>query len=128
MAWKYKYDKYQQGDVLLQKVDEETFKKDWNASFKVSHDKFDSRMVLREGEGTGHAHAIYLEDMLEEAGVKMCKHSEYAMTYSGLIVTGAPVNLKHEEHDTIALDPGHYFIKRVREYDPISGRTRGVID
>ena len=119
------YTKIQQGDVLLLKVTEEEFNKK-NFSYQTSTHK--ERAVLAEGEATGHYHAIYMEDMLEEAGVTLCKDSEYTSTNGGLIIEGASVELKHEEHDTITLEPGFYLQRIVKEYDHISGITRRVAD
>ena len=120
------YIKIQQGDVLLLKVTEEEFNKARNLNHKTStHTK---RAVLAEGEATGHYHAIYMEDMLEEAGVTLCKDSQYDRQNRGVIVTGASVELKHEEHDTIVLEPGFYLQRIVKEYDHISGIARRVAD
>ena len=120
------YIKIQQGDVLLLKVTEEEFNRARNLNHKTS--THINRAVLAEGEATGHYHAIYMEDMLEDAGVTLCKDSQYDRQNRGVIVTGAPVELKHEEHDTITLEPGFYLQRIVKEYDHISGITRRVAD
>ena len=123
----YDYDKYQQGDVILRKVDEATF----NVEAKnLNHhtNKHDKRAVLAEGEATGHYHAVYMDDLLEGAGVTLCKGGEYSRRNEGIIVTGASVELRHEEHDTITLEPGYYLQKIVDEYDHIAQRTREVAD
>ena len=120
------YVKHQQGDVLLLKVDLETF----NKAQRLNHKKHthENRAVLAEGDGTGHYHAIYMDDMLEGAGVTLCKDNEYDRQNRGIIVEGAPVKLKHEEHNTITLEPGYYLQRIVNEYDHISGITRRVAD
>ena len=120
------YIKYQQGDVILQQVSEEEF----NNSSQIKHkiDTHDTRAVLAEGEATGHYHAVYMEDMLDNAGITLCKNSEYDRQNRGIVITGAPVELKHEEHDTITLEPGFYLQRIVNEYDHISGITRRVAD
>ena len=120
------YIKIQQGDVLLLKVTEEEFYD--NKNIQYTNKVHNHRAVLAEGEATGHYHAIYMEDMLEDAGVTLCKGTEYDRTNRGVIVTGAPVELKHEEHDTITLEPGFYLQRIVKEYDHISGITRRVAD
>ena len=119
------YIKYQQGDVILRKVDEATF----NAN-RLNHriTKHDKRAVLAEGEATGHYHAVYMDDLLAGAEITLCKSGEYTRQNDGIIVTGAPVELKHEEHDTITLEPGFYLQRIVKEYDHISGITRRVAD
>ena len=120
------YIKYQQGDVILQQVSEEEFNKNSQINYKIVDHK--TRAVLAEGEGTGHYHAVYMEDMLDNAGITLCKNSEYDRQNRGIVVTGAPVELKHEEHDTITLEPGFYLQRIVKEYDHISGITRRVAD
>jgi len=119
------YIKYQQGDVLLLKVDKETFDKE-RMNCKIN--THDNRAVLAEGEATGHYHAIYMNDMLEEAGVTLCKEHDYTPRNQGLIVEGGKVELRHEEHNTITLEPGYYLQRIVNEYDHISGITRRVAD
>ena len=120
------YIKIQQGDVLLLKVTEEEFYD--NKNIQYTNKVHNHRAVLAEGEATGHYHAIYMEDMLEDAGVTLCKGTEYDRQNRGVIVTGAPVELKHEEHDTVTLEPGFYLQRIVKEYDHISGITRRVAD
>ena len=120
------YIKIQQGDVLLLKVTEEEFNRARNLTYKTStHTK---RAVLAEGEATGHYHAVYMEDMLENTGITLCKDSEWDRQNRGIIVTGGSVKLKHEEHDTITLEPGFYLQRIVKEYDHISGIARRVAD
>jgi len=121
------YIKHQQGDVILLKVSEAEFNKDGN-QLTYRTDAHKTRAVLAEGEATGHYHAVYMEDMLDNAGITLCKNSEYDRQNRGIVVTGAPVELKHEEHDTITLEPGFYLQRIVKEYDHISGITRRVAD
>jgi len=120
------YEKHQQGDVLLLKVDLATFNEATRLGNKTH--THETRAVLAEGEGTGHYHAIYMDDMLEGAGVTLCNDSEYDRQNRGIIVTGAPVEVRHEEHNTITLEPGYYLQRIVNEYDHISGITRRVAD
>ena len=119
------YIKYQQGDVLLLKVNEETFKANRLTYQTKKHEK---RAVLAEGEATGHYHAVYMDDLLEGAEITLCKSGEYTRQNDGIIVTGAPVELRHEEHNTITLEPGYYLQRIVNEHDHISGITRRVAD
>ena len=120
------YEKHQQGDVLLLKVSEEEFNKAQRLSYRINN--HDTRAVLAEGEATGHYHAIYMEDMLEGGGITLCNNGEYDRQNRGIIVTGAPVELRHEEHNTITLEPGYYLQRIVNEHDHISGITRRVAD
>ena len=118
--------KLQQGDVILYKVSKEEFDKESRIGNQTkNHDK---RAVLAEGEGTGHYHAVYMDDMLKDAGIILCNNGEYDRQNRGVIVTGAPVELRHEEHNTITLEPGFYLQRIVNEHDHISGITRRVAD
>ena len=119
------YIKMQQGDVLLLKVSEETFKA---KNFNHHISDHETRAVLAEGEATGHYHAVYMDDLLEGAGVILCKGNEYGRQNEGIIVTDKEVELRHEEHNTITLEPGFYLQKIVDEHDHISGITRRVAD
>ena len=119
------YVKYQQGDVLLLKVNEATFNANEINYRTTQHDK---RAVLAEGEATDHYHAVYMDDLLEGAAITLCKDGEYSRQNDGIIVTGAPVELRHEEHNTITLEPGYYLQRIVNEHDHISGITRRVAD
>ena len=117
--------KYQQGDVVLYKVSEEDFDKARLYHRDKTHHR---RAALAYGEETGHCHAIYMKDMLDNAEVTLCKSQTWSRDNEGLIVLNKPVQLKHEEHNTITLEPGYYLQRIVKEYDHISGITRGVID
>ena len=119
------YIKMQQGDVLLLKVSEETFNAK-NLSNRTN--QHNERAVLAEGEATGHYHAVYMDDLLEGAGVTLCKGGEHSRQNEGIIVIGAPVEVRHEEHNTITLEPGFYLQRIVNEFDHISGITRRVAD
>lgn len=68
------------------------------------------RLVLMEGEATGHAHVLY--------GLAVA-----ATDYSGrgprsLVQVLEPAALRHEEHKEIAVPPGWYEIIRQRVYTP----------
>ena len=121
------YIKHQQGDVILLKVSEAEFNKDGN-QLTYRTDAHKTRAVLAEGEATGHYHAVYMDDLLKEAEITLCKTAEYSRQNDGIIVTGAPVELRHEEHNTITLEPGFYLQRIVNEYDHISGIARRVAD
>jgi hypothetical protein len=79
------------------------------------------RLVLAEGEATGHAHVV--DD--ERASLHRQPWTS-AATY--LRVEGhEPVFLVHEEHDRLVVPPGLYEVRRQREYAP-RGRSRRVSD
>lgn len=95
---------YRQGDVLLVAVDSAP-------SDARSVRRQGGRLVLAEGEVTGHAHAV-LDESAELVTVE-----EATELY--LLVHGTePVELVHEEHGTVAVPPGAYEVRRQREYAP----------
>ena len=79
------------------------------------------RLVLAEGEATGHAHVV------DDARASLYRQRwTSAGTY--LRVEGhQPVFLVHEEHDRLPVSPGLYEVRRQREYAP-RGRSRRVSD
>jgi hypothetical protein len=69
------------------------------------------RVVLAEGEVTGHAHAIHSPAAtLLRAGTRA--------DAPRFLRTTAPVDLLHEEHAAIALPEGLYSVVIQREYVP----------
>jgi hypothetical protein len=112
-----------QGDVLLVPVDPELVNGEAPANRRV-RDRVDGRVVLAEGEVTGHAHAI----LDEHARLEQQNFGEYRRTWvnSGhwtgsrtvLIIEGSPATLVHEEHDPLTVPPGGYLVRRQREYVP----------
>ena len=117
--------KYQQGDVVLTKVSREEFNK-LNLKENINMTT-ETRFELAYGEETGHCHAIYLDEMLEGAGVTLFKKG-WGNTNEGLIVSNEPVTIKHEEHNPVTLPTGYYVQCIVKEYDPLSRTVRGVVD
>jgi hypothetical protein len=65
------------------------------------------RVVLAEGEATGHAHAI------RAAGATLLADKD-----DRYLSVAAPVTLDHEEHAAIELAPGSYRVVIQREYVP----------
>lgn len=95
---------YRQGDVLVVEVSEVP-------EDKKSVKRQEGRLVLAEGEATGHAHAIRSQN------AKM-----YAAVAGMFLVLKKAAELVHEEHGKIDLPPGNYQVIRQREYDPIQER------
>jgi hypothetical protein len=91
---------YRQGDVLLIPVEE------------LPHDAKlqdieDDKIILAEGEATGHHHAIANRNaQLFEAATGM------------FLMLAKAAQLYHQEHDKIDLPPGNYKVTRQREYSP----------
>ena len=128
-----KYIKYQQGDVVMFKVDDEYFKSNTRGGDGTVeyHGKQPTHAILEFGEVTGHTHQINMANMIKEAGVTL--HMGYNRKAGqdapdGFQVLNAPVTLTHEEHDPLELPPGKYIVRRVREFNHISGRSSYVAD
>ena len=96
-----------QGDVLL--IDEKELPsgatpEEYDRGQSASGDT--GTIILAHGEATGHAHTI---------------RSKYARTYTKggnryLVVRDNPVNLRHQEHDTLTIEPGVKRVIRQKEY------------
>lgn len=91
---------YRQGDVLLVPV--EAAPKGLQPA-----EPRNGRYVLAEGEVTGHAHTIAVDD----AALLV---SEVEM----FLELSVPAQLTHQEHATIDLPAGPYRVVRQREYSP----------
>jgi hypothetical protein len=93
-----------QGDVLLVPVTTIPA-----GAIQVARDA--GRVILAYGEVTGHAHAIVHPDVTlvsdEQAG-------ELRMWMQ--VTAPEPVELRHDEHDTLLIPPGTYRVIRQREY------------
>ena len=121
--------KYQQGDVLLLKVDKATFLNQKISCNEVSPEK-NNRHELAYGEETGHCHAVYLDEMLDKAGLTLYKH-KYRREGSPALAMEVSIDnvvIKHEEHKPLTIPKGFYIQRIVREYNPLTGRTMGVVD
>ena len=126
--------KYQQGDVVMFKVDEKYFNENTRKGEEYkSHYKGGKvqHAIVAFGEVTGHKHQVNMKDMVEEAGVTL------SMGYNakagvdvpeGFAVIDAPVTITHEEHKPVELPPGYYMVRIVREFDHIAGRSTYVAD
>ena len=129
-----KYTKYQQGDVVMLKVDDDYFKDNTSSgSDRVVeyHGKQPTHAIMALGEVTGHKHQVNMANMLKEAGVTL--HMGYQGKVGedvpqGFVVHNETVTITHEEHDPLELPPGKYIVKIVREFDHIAGRSRYVAD
>ena len=127
-------EKYQQGDVVMFKVDEKYFNEHTRANkeCKVGYQGGkDEHAIVAFGEVTGHKHQVNMKDMAEEAGVtlSMGYNSQAGVDVpEGFAVIDAPVTITHEEHDPVKLPPGYYMVRIVREFDHITKRARYVAD
>jgi hypothetical protein len=133
-----KYKKYQQGDVVMFQVDDESFQKNVdmygnNSREQTVHYNTQSHNnpILAFGEATGHIHQVRMKDMLEKAEVTLHMprfRTAGTDTPQGFEVREETVTLTHEEHDPIDIPPGKYLVRIVREFDHIAGRSRYVAD
>lgn len=98
---------YQQGDILVKSVDE----------IPAEGQLIKGRIVLAEGEVTGHAHVITGKSVLA-----------YVVAGQMYIDVSAPTEIKHEEHGPIVIQPGKYRVDHVREYDHFEEEARYVAD
>jgi hypothetical protein len=105
----------QQGDVLLTKVEERVSK---NAK-RVA--PTGGRLVLAEGEATGHAHAIACPET--EEGVKL-----YTMGEVLMLVADHECTVVHEEHGPVTIPKGTWRVGAVQEYDYVERESRNVRD
>ena len=115
-------EKYQQGDVVMFKVDEKYFsdntKKGEEYKSHYTGGK-NQHAIVAFGEVTGHKHQVNMKDMAKEAGVDVPE---------GFEVHNNTVTITHEEHNPIDIPPGKYVVRIVREFDHIAGRSRYVAD
>ena len=127
-------EKYQQGDVVMFKVNEDYFNKntrkgdEYKAGYQGGKNQ---HAIVAFGEVTGHKHQVNMKDMVEEAGVtlSMGYNSQAGVDVpEGFAVIDAPVTITHEEHDPVKLPPGYYMVRIVREFDHIAGRSQYVAD
>ena len=103
---------YRQGDVLLVAVDA--------IPEAAEQQPRRGRLILAEGEATGHAHAIAELDA-----------REFRVGDERFVLVRSAAQLIHEEHATIELEPGAYRVVIQREYEPAPLGTpawRRVVD
>ena len=127
-------EKYQQGDVVMFKVDAKYFEEHTRKGkeYKVGYQGGkNEHAIVAFGEVTGHKHQVNMKDMAKEAGVTL------SMGYNrkagvdvpeGFVVHNEVVTITHEEHDPIKLPPGYYIVNIVKEFDHIARRSRNVAD
>jgi len=96
---------YRQGDVALIKVDEipANAKKQPPTGRKV---------ILALGEATGHHHRFELMDTSENANLYL---TDGGARYLHVTV---PAQLLHEEHSTVDVPAGKYYLPQQVEYTP----------
>lgn len=98
-----------QGDILLIPIPRREIPK--KGLVAVDRDKR-GRLVLAEGETTGHCHAI-LDDP-----ATLFRQADLDEMADRFLKVEQDVELVHEEHATIELEPGDYVVRHKREYSP----------
>ena len=136
--------KYQQGDVLFIKSNEEVeYDNNKDNSYvrlgqyskaNKNDDHVDNKTTVALGEVTGHSHTFYEND---NADVVVNTYG-FLPSIQGLgkvpmyvEVKAKPDKfaiIKHEEHKPLSLPPGLYKTRIVREFDHLSQQTRNVVD
>lgn len=108
----------QQGDILLKRVNEIP------CGLKEAKTK-----TLQEGESTGHRHRF-----LDNANVQVFiddSHTDLERITAAqrkFIIVGDTVQLFHEEHKPVTVEPGVYEIDIVREFNYDKMETARVVD
>jgi hypothetical protein len=97
---------YRQGDILL---------KECTLPKNIEKVNCEDKIILAEGEATGHFHAI---NDTKNAAMFFDKNNNKIY----LMIT-QPVELVHEEHAVIKLPISNYEVIRQREYHPEAIRT-----
>ena len=101
-----------QGDMLIFRLDD-----DWTPPDNAEKVKPEDGVYIVGHSETGHHHVI---DRAATKTTTMYRLPD--SIYDAFITVGAPTSLDHERpfdtHESIALSPGNYHIKRQREYTP----------
>ena len=142
--------KFQQGDVIIRRIETlEKEKKDWNGKTTNLSDTNErwiqkDRVVIAEGEVTGHAHA-FNNDLNKDVKISLYKNPRTSRenwtnsngatpAYMEIESIAADLDkevvatLTHEEHNPIELPPGIYRINQIQEFDYLTSETRVVVD
>lgn len=103
----------QQGDVLLMQVDSLPV-----GGISAALSPRNGRYILADGESTGHAHAVPAI-----AGVLLFQFQK-----DMFLKTDVEIQITHEEHQPVMVDPGIWRVGRVVEVDPFENEIRQIMD
>ena len=137
--------KYQQGDVLFIKTNEEVkYSNNEDNSYislgqyskanKNDSDGIDGKTIVALGEGTGHSHTFYKNDnpdtVVNTYGIipNIKGLGDVPMYVEVKAKPEKFAIIKHEEHKPLSLPPGVYKTRIVKEFNHISQRTENVVD
>lgn len=101
-----------QGDVFLIRVEDRP-----NGLNTVSREN--GKLILAEGEATGHHHAI------ADTEAELWQDPKNEVLY---LEATKEVTLTHQEHKPITIAPGNYKVGIVQEYDYFLEEARKVVD
>lgn len=102
----------QQGDVLIRSVDSIP-----NSAKEVP--RIRGKLVLAEGEASGHLHAV------AEPHAKLFEDKDQGKVF---LMADADIVVKHDEHKAVTVPPGQFEVYRVNEYDHFAEEARQVAD
>jgi hypothetical protein len=136
--------KYQHGDVLIKqmsspiiesKVEEYGTLQGQTTNLQDKNERWvqGNRVVIAEGEVTGHAHAFNFDNN-PDVEVTLWKDGTRYRTRSGsdtpdfMRIKNGPATITHEEHSPLQIPDGEYRISQVREFDYINLEARRVVD
>jgi len=109
----------QQGDVLFQRLAKLPSEAGTNVGIYKMTDR-GPRLVLAEGEATGHAHILEPEGESDAQLIAIGERMLLKLSKGGTVT--------HEEHKPVRLEAGIWQVGRVREYDYLNQVTRAVAD
>ncbi len=97
-----------QGDILLERVTKATADRFVDKPGCKAVQAKDGRLIVAEGEATGHNHAVVAEgvDLLQVNGE----------VDGSVLIVKKPTELTHEEHAPLDLPTGVFVVTRQREY------------
>lgn len=99
---------YRQGDVLIERI--ESIPND------AIRQKPSKHIILAHGEATGHHHSILGRDA--DWWKDGNKPTEDGTVADQFVTVKCATALEHQEHAPVTLEPGHYRVRRQREYSP----------
>lgn len=83
----------------------------------------EAKAEVAQAQGSAN---LYRDDAMVRKLVSSGHLTTGALAIGFLTVEGAPVVLRHEEHDAISIPPGDYYVGRQREFH--AGEARQVAD
>lgn len=110
---------FQQGDVLIRRrADLDHYVK--NGDPRFSDRRKGKRLVLAEGEATGHAHVLEVEQESDAELIRIGEAILLNLTNGGTIT--------HEEHKPVEVPAGVYEVGKAQEFDYAAEEERQVTD